>query len=819
MSYARRPHKKTKTGCMSCKRRRIKCDETKPTCLRCQKKNLQYIYLSGPLQVWNTDPNMTEGALPSFSHPQSMKENTPLPFTTNIPDHEPHLMGKNIHTENLNAIQLQSNGGFDTTTPLKGQFQHQSLAGANCVSVPNIPNRPFANQQSLALPSIVPVSQWEYSYTSMHGLNNSHQYVMYTNQHADAVNVNREKVAYNENTPHLRQSYSEGAIQSQNIDSFAFNTTVFTGNANNTVYDFPNPQNLHPTHNSQCENPNDFVVFHEKPAFIQQYQQNYQQQPPQIRKQSSSQVYRQAYSQSYQQTYEEDNPISNKYDSNFTANNMKHQLNDGQLHLYTTSNISMQKESSNNTPAYVDILSSSASQRSTIFFQEADHGKKMGEKSFSEIDKHELRSDYSNNLIHTGNNIVGEQPTDDPLLLSPNPMTSIRSLQHYEESQYLDQNKKTQVANPTSHDIAHSLEADIADVLNEKFITPKFNLSYLSDTPIKNEFLGYACYFELTAKVQIYCKTNLAFKMTSDQLCIKLLSDATEKSSQYEYLLHIFYSLSFISLYHSNSNDIFGFEPDVYLELSDYHRVRSIQCLNNEINSKDIYCRRSWLRLTAMLHVFCAICQPTQKIASRQFLMLYKNIDFINEKFASSDYASALFIEGLERANIRKCSQSNSAYFPHFLYDLVNVCFPDDGSGKFYFPMLSNNDRQTIINSIDRLLILFRGCRNRTQSDETLYPNLWNTKNEVLEDDMFFTVYRLFHGVSYEFIELVALGEPHALIIIGYHIMFLASKVNKMFPKRFYLDELDFIYQRLGKLQNSSIWHRWLDPVRISLNG
>ncbi|KAK2129164.1 hypothetical protein NOF04DRAFT_1321531 [Fusarium oxysporum II5] len=32
----RRAHNKTRTGCLICKRRRIKCDETKPACRNCQ---------------------------------------------------------------------------------------------------------------------------------------------------------------------------------------------------------------------------------------------------------------------------------------------------------------------------------------------------------------------------------------------------------------------------------------------------------------------------------------------------------------------------------------------------------------------------------------------------------------------------------------------------------------------------------------------------------------------------------------------------------------------------------------------------------------
>ncbi|KAL4889098.1 hypothetical protein BDV59DRAFT_121934 [Aspergillus ambiguus] len=35
--HSRRPHKKSRAGCITCKRRRVKCDEKRPCCLRCQK--------------------------------------------------------------------------------------------------------------------------------------------------------------------------------------------------------------------------------------------------------------------------------------------------------------------------------------------------------------------------------------------------------------------------------------------------------------------------------------------------------------------------------------------------------------------------------------------------------------------------------------------------------------------------------------------------------------------------------------------------------------------------------------------------------------
>ncbi|KAH9221946.1 hypothetical protein DL95DRAFT_381241 [Leptodontidium sp. 2 PMI_412] len=37
----RKHHRKTKTGCSNCKRRRVKCDERQPTCLNCTRRDLQ----------------------------------------------------------------------------------------------------------------------------------------------------------------------------------------------------------------------------------------------------------------------------------------------------------------------------------------------------------------------------------------------------------------------------------------------------------------------------------------------------------------------------------------------------------------------------------------------------------------------------------------------------------------------------------------------------------------------------------------------------------------------------------------------------------
>ncbi|KAI3321896.1 hypothetical protein HD806DRAFT_502242, partial [Xylariaceae sp. AK1471] len=48
----RRPHSKSRTGCRVCKSRRVKCDETRPSCRRC------LTYVSKPMGVLKNVPRV-----------------------------------------------------------------------------------------------------------------------------------------------------------------------------------------------------------------------------------------------------------------------------------------------------------------------------------------------------------------------------------------------------------------------------------------------------------------------------------------------------------------------------------------------------------------------------------------------------------------------------------------------------------------------------------------------------------------------------------------------------------------------------------------
>ncbi|KAH8742420.1 hypothetical protein F5883DRAFT_442370, partial [Diaporthe sp. PMI_573] len=40
----RHPHRKSRLGCLQCKRRKIKCDETRPACLNCIRREVSCAY-------------------------------------------------------------------------------------------------------------------------------------------------------------------------------------------------------------------------------------------------------------------------------------------------------------------------------------------------------------------------------------------------------------------------------------------------------------------------------------------------------------------------------------------------------------------------------------------------------------------------------------------------------------------------------------------------------------------------------------------------------------------------------------------------------
>ncbi|KAN0114638.1 hypothetical protein V8E51_004182 [Hyaloscypha variabilis] len=70
-NYSRRPHRKTRTGCLQCRQRRIKCDEGKPSCSYCARYGTPCTY--------NTPDNSIRGVSTPPNHsPESPIVHSPL---------------------------------------------------------------------------------------------------------------------------------------------------------------------------------------------------------------------------------------------------------------------------------------------------------------------------------------------------------------------------------------------------------------------------------------------------------------------------------------------------------------------------------------------------------------------------------------------------------------------------------------------------------------------------------------------------------------------------------------------------------------------
>ncbi|KIW63358.1 hypothetical protein PV04_10209 [Phialophora macrospora] len=76
----RRPHKKSRNGCKYCRRRRIKCDETKPACLRCVNRNQPCEYFT-QVQEYEAHSD-TDALLVSASAAGASEEATSLSLIT-----------------------------------------------------------------------------------------------------------------------------------------------------------------------------------------------------------------------------------------------------------------------------------------------------------------------------------------------------------------------------------------------------------------------------------------------------------------------------------------------------------------------------------------------------------------------------------------------------------------------------------------------------------------------------------------------------------------------------------------------------------------
>jgi hypothetical protein len=101
--------KRTKTGCLTCRKRRIKCGEERPTCGNCIKSKRQCegynqrVVFKTPIENWPNHP----GHVSTIQYHTSM-----LPGTRNQP-YQPPQPNTQAHDSPLTSVQPQLIGNFD----------------------------------------------------------------------------------------------------------------------------------------------------------------------------------------------------------------------------------------------------------------------------------------------------------------------------------------------------------------------------------------------------------------------------------------------------------------------------------------------------------------------------------------------------------------------------------------------------------------------------------------------------------------------------------------------------------------------------------
>ncbi|CAI7595894.1 unnamed protein product [Penicillium glandicola] len=73
----RRPHRKSRHGCVECKRRRVKCDETRPSCINCSKRHAECEYGSSTSLLWANEGSDSGQASDPVRGVRSSSSSTP----------------------------------------------------------------------------------------------------------------------------------------------------------------------------------------------------------------------------------------------------------------------------------------------------------------------------------------------------------------------------------------------------------------------------------------------------------------------------------------------------------------------------------------------------------------------------------------------------------------------------------------------------------------------------------------------------------------------------------------------------------------------
>ncbi|KAJ9605513.1 hypothetical protein H2200_010170 [Cladophialophora chaetospira] len=156
----RRPHKKSRNGCKYCRRRRIKCDETKPSCLRCLHRRQPCEYFT-QIQEYEVHSERDSGTEP-LKTDESIEDVFNIPFITPSPSMSPiartpaflhsrtaSSSGNEMSFEALNdtVVEQPLTSMYSTVTTLhKDLYLFDHYMDHTCCDLEIIPNVSFARK-------------------------------------------------------------------------------------------------------------------------------------------------------------------------------------------------------------------------------------------------------------------------------------------------------------------------------------------------------------------------------------------------------------------------------------------------------------------------------------------------------------------------------------------------------------------------------------------------------------------------------------------------------------------------------------------------
>ncbi|KAJ6114046.1 hypothetical protein N7523_007363 [Penicillium sp. IBT 18751x] len=153
----RRTHKKSKNGCAECKRRHIKCDESRPICSNCISSERPCFYIEGPIK--NHTPKKTQkSSIASRANPGSPHGDS----ADSLEDVSPVNM---MHVELLHHFASEMKSLFEA------DFNHAQVSSldilGHCLSAPYLMNEVLA-LSSLHMSIIRPDLQQIYRHRAFH---------------------------------------------------------------------------------------------------------------------------------------------------------------------------------------------------------------------------------------------------------------------------------------------------------------------------------------------------------------------------------------------------------------------------------------------------------------------------------------------------------------------------------------------------------------------------------------------------------------------------------------------------------------------------